>query len=253
MSTFSHWSRRAALGLSLTGALAGAASGIQRPVRALAFDGFTLLDPRAVTQAVLAEEPNHGAALAAAWTNKLFSLSWLETSAERYSGFACLADAALLHSTRTLGLNIDARRRRELVEVFANLPAWPDTCETLERMRQAGLRLTFLSNLSTPMLISCMRRNGIAGLMDAPLSTDAVRAFKPSPRAYAMGIEHFSLPKEQVGFVAFGGWDALGAKWFGYRTAWINRLTVAAETLAPAPDRTATDLTAALGLAGLPE
>jgi 2-haloacid dehalogenase len=36
-----------------------------------------------------------------------------------------------------------------------------------------------------------------------------------------------------VAFAAFGGWDAVGAHWFGLRTFWVNRLGVAPETLAP--------------------
>lgn len=244
--------RRTLMGLALAGAAASPVSALavgDTGLKALAFDGFTILDPRPVTAAAVSISADHGVALANAWTNKLFALSWLETSAGRYSGFAMLADAALAHSARALNLEISPAQRRELVDVFARLPAWPDAGEALERMRRAGMRLAFLSNLSAEMLTSNMRRNGLDGLMEAPLSTDRVRAFKPSPLAYAMGPTHFQLPREQVGFVAFGGWDALGAKWFGYRTAWINRLGVTAETLTPAPDEIAPNLSAALRLA----
>lgn len=247
--------RRTAIGLTLAASLARPALAASPekagPLRALAFDGFTIFDPRAVVKAVIAAQPEQGTALANAWVNKIFALSWLETSAGRYSGFAPLADAALAHSAQTLKIEMSADQRRDLVNVFANLPAWPDAAAALERMRSAGLRLAFLSNLSAQMLTENMRRNGLAELMEPPLSTDAVRAFKPAPKAYAMGPSYFRLPKSQVGFVAFGGWDALGAKWFGYRTAWINRLSVAQETLDPAPDAVATDLSAALRLAGL--
>ncbi len=246
------FNRRSALGLGLGAGLTAAAPVLaaegRGPLRAMAFDGFTILDPRAVTKAVIALEPDRGAALAAAWTNKLFALSWLETSAGRYSGFAALADAALAFSARSLGLEISAGRRRELVEVFGDLPAWPDAGDRLEHLRQAGIRLAFLSNLSEAMLLANMRRNGLAALMEPPLSTDRVRAFKPAARAYAMGPAYFALAKREIGFVAFGGWDALGAKWFGYRTAWINRLGVTAETLDPLPDTTAADLSAAVEL-----
>lgn len=244
--------RRTAIGIALGAGLAASgpvrASTGSSGIRALAFDGFTIFDPRAVTSAVMSVVPDRGAALAAAWTSKAFALSWLETSAGRYSGFAALADAALEFSVRTFGLELSAKTRRDLIGVFFELPAWPDAAHRLEQLRKAGIRLAFLSNLSEPMLTSNMRRNDLTELMEPPLSTDQVKAFKPAQRAYAMGPTYFRLPKREIGFVAFGGWDALGAKWFGYRTAWINRLGLALETLDPNPDTVATDLSAAVRL-----
>jgi len=39
------------------------------------------------------------------------------------------------------------------------------------------------------------------------------------------------LRKEEIVFAAFGGWDAVGAKWFGYPTFWVNRAHVARKSL----------------------
>jgi len=35
---------------------------------------------------------------------------------------------------------------------------------------------------------------------------------------------------------AFAGWDAAGAKWFGYPTFWVNRLGAPVEELGVTPD-----------------
>lgn len=250
---FPPFDRRAALLTALStlmvggraaGAVAPAGIATRPAIRALAFDGFTLLDPRPVAAAVEQAVPGKGGPLAAAWGAKLFALSWLETSAGRYSGFEAIADAALAFSARSLNIDLSLGQRRELVNVYGRLPAWPDAAPTLEALRKEGVRLAFLSNLSADMLARNMQANGLDAWMDAPLSTDAVRAFKPAMRAYAMAPRHFGLSRDELGFVAFGGWDALGAKWFGYRTAWINRLGVAEETLAPRPDAVARDLSA---------
>jgi 2-haloacid dehalogenase len=237
----------AALASGLTSGSALAAP-VSRPIRALAFDAFTIFDARALTTACVATFGERGSALAAAWTNKLFALSWLETSAGRYSGFAALADAALESSALSLGIEHSPAQRRDVVATFDHLPIWPDAVATLVHLRSRGIRLAFLSNLGAATLMKNMQRHGLDRIMDRPLSTDLARAYKPSPRAYALGPKHFGLPKEQIGFVAFGGWDALGAKWFGYPTAWINRAKAPAETLLPAPDVQGFDLTAALQL-----
>lgn len=230
------------------GRASGRSSGQRPAIRALAFDGFTLLDPRPVNAAVTQLVPDKGAQLAAAWANKLFALTWLETSAGLYSGFETIAEAALTFSAQTMNIDLSAGQKRALVAVYGQLLAWPDTASTLEALRKAGVRLAFLSNLGADMLESNMRANALDQWMDAPLSTDFVRAFKPSPRAYAMAPGHFGLSRDEVGFVAFGGWDALGAKWYGYRTAWINRLGMTEETLTPRPDAVARDLSAIAAL-----
>ena len=145
-------------------------------------------------------------------------------------------------------MDLTPQQKRALVEVYGQLPAWPDTTATLAALSEAGVRLAFLSNLGADMLLANMRSNGLDRWMDPPLSTDRVRAFKPSSGAYAMAPHHFGLPREEIGFVAFGGWDALGAKWFGFRTAWINLLGVTEETLTPHADAIASDLSAIAAL-----
>jgi 2-haloacid dehalogenase len=59
----------------------------------------------------------------------------------------------------------------------------------------------------------------------------AIKTYKPAPRAYQLGIDAFKLPKEQIAFAAFAGWDAAGAEWFGYPTFWVNRLNAMSEGL----------------------
>ncbi len=81
-----------------------------------------------------------------------------------------------------------------------------------------------------------MKNSGLEGFFEPHLSTDKVGAFKPDPRAYQMGLDAFKLGKEEIAFAAFAGWDAAGAKWFGYPTFWVNRLNVPVEELSAAPD-----------------
>ena len=55
-------------------------------------------------------------------------------------------------------------------------------------------------------------------------------------RLLQMGLDAFKLEKEEIVFAAFAGWDASGAKWFGYPTFWVNRLNAPVEELGVAPD-----------------
>jgi 2-haloacid dehalogenase len=81
-----------------------------------------------------------------------------------------------------------------------------------------------------------VKNSNLEGFFEPHLSTDRVEAFKPDPRAYQMGPDAFKLPKEQIAFAAFAGWDAAGAKWFGYPTFWVNRAKTPVEELGVVPD-----------------
>jgi 2-haloacid dehalogenase len=117
-------------------------------------------------------------------------------------------------------------------------------------LKGAGIRLAFLSNMTSKLLDAGIRNSGLEGLFDHVLSTDRVRTFKPDPRAYQMALDAFMLQREEILFVAFAGWDAAGAKWFGYPTFWVNRLGLPAEELGVVADGVGRDLDELVRFAG---
>jgi 2-haloacid dehalogenase len=86
------------------------------------------------------------------------------------------------------------------------------------------------------MMDAAVKNSELEGFFELNLSTDRVKAFKPDPRAYQIGLDAFRLAKEEIAFAAFAGWDAAGAKWFGYPTFWVNRLGAPVEELGVTPD-----------------
>jgi 2-haloacid dehalogenase len=251
-----HFSRRHTIAM-----LAGSAAALPGVARAavpksgrlsaIAFDGFPIFDPRTVAAQVKTLVPDRGEALAQAWSTKLFGYSWLYTSARQYAPFDIIADQSLSFAADALQLSLSNDVRSQLVAAYAQLDVWPDVKPALDKLQAAGIRLAFLSNLGEATLRANMDRTGIAPAFDHVLSTDRVRQFKPAPDAYAMAIDAFGVPKDRIGFAAFGGWDAAGAAWFGYRAAWVNRLGVPRERLEPGPAIVAPGMEAVLALAGL--
>ena len=92
------------------------------------------------------------------------------------------------------------------------------------------------------MLRRNMEINQVDDLFSDIFSTDINHSYKPSPRAYKIAIDHLKLKKSEIGFVAFAGWDAFGAKAFGYPTYWINRQNQVKEELGVTPDWTGNNL-----------
>lgn len=217
---------------------AGAVSGVsvERPVAAVGFDAFTIFDPRAIDAAIEAEFPGHGAALGTAWRNKLFDYCWLRTITGHYANFLQIAQESLTVVMATAKLGLTSSQQSRLMDGWFKLRPWPDSLSALARLKQSGVRLTTVSNFTSPMLETLAKAAGLADLFELQLSTDQVHAFKPSPQAYAMAERALGLPRDAILFAAFGGWDAAGARSFGLKTFWVNRFGLPEEKLGAKPE-----------------
>jgi 2-haloacid dehalogenase len=137
---------------------------------------------------------------------------------------------------------LSSDQRAAVMQTWLTLKAWPDVAPALKQLKAAGIRMAFLANLTAPMLDAVMKNSALEGFFEPHLSTDRVQIFKPDPRAYQMGVDAFKLPKEEIVFAAFAGWDAAGAKWFGYPTFWVNRANARSEELDAIPDGVGTGM-----------
>lgn len=219
-----------------------------RPPRfaAVAFDYFVLFNPGSVTSTVNRMFPGRGEAFTDLWRTRQFEYGWLRSLEGRYVDFAKVTEDALAYTASAEHLSLTEPERRELIDAYLRLAPWPDTVDALTRLRAAHVRVIALSNFSPAMLDANARQAGLTGLLDALISTDAAHTYKPDPRAYQLGVDYLRLEKQQVAFAAFGGWDAAGAKAFGYPTVWVNRADQPAEQLDAVPDRTVRDLSGLL-------
>ena len=236
--------------MSPLGAL-GAAARAAAPIKAIAFDAFAIFDPRHVIAAAAAALPGRGDALGRDWFQAIFADTWLRTSAGRYWPFIDVAAECLDSVCRASDLSLSPEAQEQILAAFSNLAAWPDVKDQLDRLRTRGVRLALLSNLSEAALRANTRRNGLDSYFEAILSTDSVRRFKPAPQAYGLATAAFKLRKHQIGFAPSAAWDAAGSAWFGYPTAWVNRLAQPPQPGAIAV-LTGPDLRVVAELAGLP-
>lgn len=213
---------------------ARAASGSK--IKAIAFDAFPILDPRPVF--ALAEQlfPGKGTELSNAWRTRQFEYQWLRALSGQYVDFWQATEDSLVFAAELLKLDLTPDKREQLMEAYLGLKAWPDAPSALESLKSAGIRLAFLSNATPKILDAGIKNSGLDGVFEHVLSTDKIKTYKPDPRAYQMAIDAFGLKKEEILFVAFAGWDAAGAKSFGYTTFWVNRLNLPAEQLGVSPD-----------------
>ncbi len=216
--------------------------GVHRRYAAVAFDYFVLFNPDSVVSAVDRIAPGKGRAFTNLWRTRQFEYSWLRSITGRYVDFYAVTNDALLYAANAMHLDLTAAQREQLATAYLQLTPWPDAADALRRLRDADVRVITIANFSPTMLRANADRAGLTPLFDALVSTDANHTYKPDPRAYQLGVDRLKLEKRDIVFAAFGGWDAAGAKSFGYPTVWVNRFNQPHEELGLQPDRTVADL-----------
>lgn len=241
--TFLHTLTAAAVSVTLAVEDTPSQTAFQKSkIKAIAFDAFPIFDPRPISALAESLFPNNGAALMNAWRIRQFEYQWLRTMAGQYRDFLHATDESLTFAANQLNLELTAEKRKKLMSAWMQLTVWPDAAEALQKLKSAGYRMIFLSNMTAEMLNVGLREAKLGHLFEAIISTDQIKAYKPETKAYKLGIDRLKLKKEEVLFAAFAGWDVAGAKWFGYPTYWVNRLGSPAEELGVTADFIGKDL-----------
>lgn len=205
-------------------------------LRAIVFDAYgTLFDVHSV--ASLAEQlfPGRGEALSMLWRQKQLEYSWLRAMSRRYKPFWGITRDALIFSCERLALALDETSLQRLMNQYSSLSAFPENLQTLRLLKQAGLPLGILSNGNREMIEVSVRSAGMSGLFDHILSSETVQTFKTQDPIYALAPEAFACRPEQILFVSSNGWDAIGARWYGFTSFWINRAGLPLDRLDVAP------------------
>jgi len=198
---------------------------------ALVFDAYgTLYDVHSVVQRCETCFPGKGTQLSLLWRAKQLEYTWQRSLMQRYVPFSQLTREALSYSCAALGLDA-AEHMEPLMAEYHCLAPFPEVREVLERL---PLKKAILSNGSPDLLMPLVRHSDLH--LDAILSVDQLRVYKPAPQVYEMAVKRLGVAKERIGFVSSNCWDALGAKSFGFRVWWINRTGAPLDRLDFEPD-----------------
>jgi 2-haloacid dehalogenase len=158
----------------------------------------------------------------------------------RYVDFEAITADALHHACKSLDLACDAAHTRNLLEAYRNLKPFPEVADVMRALQ--GRKRAILSNGSPDMLNALVRNSGLDTSLDAVLSVDTIRIYKPDPRVYQLTVDALAVDREHIGFVSSNCWDACGARSFGFQVFWINRAGNPPDHLGTAPDRVLTKL-----------
>lgn len=211
------------------------------PIRALVFDAYgTLFDVHSVVDECERHFPGQGQALSRLWRQKQLEYTWLRSLMGRYEDFSRVTADSLTHACAALALPLDALARDALMTRYDRLQAYPEVRGTLDAL--APRPRAILSNGAPGMLERVVRHADLDTRLDAVLSVDALRVYKPHPSVYAFACLRLGVEPDEVGFVSSNFWDIAGATAFGFRTFWINRAGLSPDELGLRPSGQLTSL-----------
>jgi 2-haloacid dehalogenase len=200
-------------------------------IKAVVFDAYgTLYDIQSVAAVTEQAFPGYGEIVTQIWRIKQLEYTWLRSLMGRYQDFSVITANSLAYTLRVLGLKPDAGAFERIMDKYLHLDLYPDAAAALAAM--AGRKLAILSNGSPGMLNALVANSGLDRVLDATISIDSRKIFKPSPEAYSLIESVLGVPPAQVLFVSSNPWDACGARAFGLNVAWIERVTPEAMALA---------------------
>jgi len=211
-------------------------------IKAVVFDAYgTLYDIQSVAAVTEQAFPGYGEIVTQVWRIKQLEYTWLRSLMRRYQDFSVITRDSLSYTLRCLGLKSDPVAFERIMDKYLHLDLYPDATAALAAMKDR--KLAILSNGSTAMLDALVHNSGLGRLLDATISIDSRKIFKPSPDAYSLIESVLGVLPAQVLFVSSNPWDACGAKAFGLNVAWIERVTPEAMALACARSELVAPLT----------
>ncbi len=199
---------------------------------AIGFDVYgTLVDPLGMAAHLEAMAGDLAGQMAQRWREKQIEYTFRRALMQKYENFDVCTEQALVFAADSLKLHLRDEDRAALMEAYRRLPAFSDALSAIRSLRAAGFKLAAFSNGVETSLRALLEHSGILPYLDAVISVDDLKTYKPDPRVYRYLAKRLGLPLENTWLASSNAWDVIGAKAAGLRAAWIKRN--AADTLDP--------------------
>lgn len=206
------------------------------------FDAYgTLFDVHAAIARFRGDAGPDADRMSEIWRGKQLEYTWTLTLAGHYADFWTLTERALDFALARVP-SVPKALKSKLLDAYFKLDAFPDARAALRALKQKGSKTGILSNGSPNMLKGAVDAAGIGADLDAILSVDSLKMFKPRPEVYRLVTEHYRCAAGEVTFVSSNRWDVMAGVSIGFRGLWVNRSKLPDEYLDFPPAKTLVDL-----------
>ena len=113
---------------------------------------------------------------------------------------------------------------KDIASQYNKLRAYPEVIGALKSLKQLGLTLKIVANPTVQFITDHSKYAGTLPYIDEIISnSEEVKAYKPSPKVYELGMKRAGCAKDQILWVTGHFWEIVGAHRQDLKTAWINR------------------------------
>ena len=152
---------------------------------AIGFDVYgTLVDPLAMGRHLEAVAGDLAGQMARVWREKQIEYTFRRTLMQKYENFDVCTEQALVFAAKGLSLELQDKEQAALIEAYRSLPSFPDALPAVRTLKAAGFKLAAFSNGVETSLRSLLEHSGILLYLDAVISVDDLKTYKPDPRVY---------------------------------------------------------------------
>ncbi|WP_423823889.1 haloacid dehalogenase type II [Salinisphaera sp. SPP-AMP-43] len=170
------------------------------------------------------------------WFASVLHWSTITTLTGRFIDFSTLAGHCLDQLGERHGRPLSDEQRQRVFDTVATLAPHDDVVDALSRLRDAGFRLTALTNSAQATVDAQFANSGLTSLFDHVLSVEAAGCYKPHPNAYAVATGTLAARPHDLRLIACHDWDVTGALRAGLKAAFVARGDTSINAAGERPD-----------------
>ena len=176
------------------------------------------------------------AAVRKEWFMQTLQLAMAAVLMNAYEDFGVQADTALEMTARHYKVSMLGEEKNMILGTLRKLRPFPEVAQSLQRLRDGGLRLASLTNSTVQVAETQLTYAGLRDHFEEVISADEIHCFKPAPEAYHLAAKRLDVEPGQVRLVAAHDWDVTGALRAGCASAFIARPGQVMNPFGPQPD-----------------
>lgn len=183
----------------------------------------TLVDPLAIDEHLRPLVGERAESLSELWRAKQLEYTFRRGLMKKYADFGVCTRQALDFAAKSSGVEFSDDEKAKLMERYQDLRTFPDVVPGLEKMKERRHRLVAFSNGVEATARTLLEQAGVLSRLEAVISVDDVKSFKPDPAVYEYLARRCERPLDEVWLVSGNPFDVIGAKSVGMKAAWVKR------------------------------
>ncbi len=176
------------------------------------------------------------AAVRKEWFVQTLQLAMAALLTNAYEDFGVQADTGLEMTARHYKVSLLGEEKNLILNTLRKLRPYSEVPQSLQRLRDAGLRLAILTNSTLPAAQTQLTNAGLQDHFEQVISTDEIHCFKPSPEVYHLAAKQLKVEPGQLRLVSAHDWDVTGALRAGCAAAFVARPGQVMNPFGPQPD-----------------